>query len=392
MRGLEVADAAEFDERDVADLELHLEHRAVRTGAHEHGLLSQRYAVGVDGEDAVGDRSGLLIGVLAAHELGPGCGSRPVGDEPDREVLRAGGVGEVEDRLGGAEVPLQADELGVGMAVEDLLQLSGAGAAEAVDRLRVVAHHGQTSAVGSQPSHDVRLHAVHVLILVDEHPVPARAQSRPHVGIAHERAPRDQQVVQVEQSACPFALRIGAQEPHDLVRVSERPRELVRDHLATGLLQAHRAGRDVGHRPARGHPPVGAVQTVLAAQEIEEVGDVVGRQHGDIREPQVLRVLGDDAVGHRVEGPSGDALGERRVADHRRRARRHRGGRAPCEREEQYALGRHARVDQPGDPAREHAGLPRAGAGGDDQRPLAVLDGTPLHLVQLFDHVCAAHG
>ncbi len=50
--------------------------------------------------------------------------------------------------------------------------MRGVRAAEAVDRLRVVADHGQADAVRAQHSHDVDLDLVDVLVLVDQHVVP----------------------------------------------------------------------------------------------------------------------------------------------------------------------------------------------------------------------------
>ena len=47
-----------------------------------------------------------------------------------------------------------------------------------------------------------------------------------------------------------------------------------------------------------------------------------------------------------------------------------------------------AAVDQVRDPVGQHARLARAGAGEDQQRPLAVQDGLALGLVQALEQVC----
>jgi hypothetical protein len=63
----------------------------------------------------------------------------------------------------------------------------------------------------------------------------------------------------------------------------------------------------------------------------------------------------------------------------------HLAGGAPGEREQQDPFRGDAGADEVGDPAGQRAGLPGAGAGHDQQRPVAVLDGAPLLGVQLVD-------
>ena len=60
-------------------------------------------------------------------------------------VLGDDRVGRVEDRLGGAEVLLEHDHLGVGEALLELQDVAHVGGAEAVDRLVRVAHHAEVA-------------------------------------------------------------------------------------------------------------------------------------------------------------------------------------------------------------------------------------------------------
>lgn len=62
------------------------------------------------------------------------------------------GVGGLEDRRGGTVVLLQADHLGVGEVVAELLDVLDPCATPAVDRLVVVAdHHQAVAALGENP-------------------------------------------------------------------------------------------------------------------------------------------------------------------------------------------------------------------------------------------------
>jgi hypothetical protein len=59
--------------------------------------------------------------------------------------------------------------------IEDVAHLCGA---EGIDRLRIVADHGQPGAVGLERQQDRRLQAVGVLVLVDEDVVEAATDDR----------------------------------------------------------------------------------------------------------------------------------------------------------------------------------------------------------------------
>ena len=76
---------------------------------------------------------------------------------------------------------------------------------------------------------------------------------------------------------------------------------------------------------------------------VEQVDHVVGIENGDIAQPEVLGVLGDEAVRDGVEGAAPHALRRSRIAAQGGRACRHRCGGAAGEGEQQDALGRDAR-------------------------------------------------
>jgi hypothetical protein len=80
--------------------------------------------------------------------------------------------------------------------------LSTDGGAERIDRLRVVADHGQARPSGASRPQDLGLQAVGVLVLVDEHVVEVPATRASRARLLHHRVPEQQQVVVVEHASC----------------------------------------------------------------------------------------------------------------------------------------------------------------------------------------------
>ena len=77
-------------------------------------------------------------------------------------------VGGVEDRLGRAVVLLEADDLGVGVVALELEDVADVGAAPGVDRLVVVADHGEVAVLAGEQVGEAVLGVVRVLVLVDQ--------------------------------------------------------------------------------------------------------------------------------------------------------------------------------------------------------------------------------
>ena len=298
-------------------LQLDLQQVAVAAGPHEHGLAPKLEAVGVRGEDRVGDGAGLVVGVGAPDELRTSATLWPRGDERDRQPPRPDHVGEVEHLLGGAVAAVERDDRGPGEVVGEGHQVLGGCAAEGVDRLGVVADDGEALAVGAQQPHDVDLDLVDVLVLVDEHPVPPRTESGTRVGVGEQRAAVEQEVVEVEQPPGTLASAVGAQQLVDRVHVVEAPGELVGDHLARRDAGVDGPRVDVGEGLRGRQPGGGCVEPVLRAHEVEQVDDVARVDDGDLTEPEVLGVLAHQTVRHRVERPAPDALRGRGIGAER---------------------------------------------------------------------------
>ena len=92
----------------------------------------------------------------------------------------------------------------------------------------------------------------------------------------------------------------------------------------------------------------------------------------------------EEPIPDRVERAAPDAAGVARAQA--RRSRDHLASGPPAEREEQDALRARPSFDEGRDTRRQRHGLPAAGAGDDQQRPLAMANGRLLLRIQLLEH------
>ncbi len=162
----------------LAAQQLDLEHVAGAGVAEQHRLLAQQHAGLAALEHLAADEFGLRLQLVGGDVLRP-----PALAAHRQQVLAVLArrvahqrIGHVEDRLRGAVVLRQRDDLGARWYVireaEDVLDRR---AAKRIDRLRVVAHHGDAGAVGLQAAQDLALQAVGVLVFIDQHVIEIRA-------------------------------------------------------------------------------------------------------------------------------------------------------------------------------------------------------------------------
>jgi hypothetical protein len=355
VRGLEVAQAAVLDVRDVAAGELELEQARVVRGAHEHGLLAQRGAPLARVEHALADLcrlSGLVeaqdqLGRAASGALGAqGLAVRALG-------LRRHGVGDVEQRLGGAVVALERDHRRAREVLGEGQDVLGRGRAKAVDGLQVVAHDGDVGALAAQAADEVDLQPVDVLVLVDEQVVDPALSCAPDHGVLRQGAPVEQQVVEVDDPEAALARAVVDEEPREVVGVALAPRERLGQQLAQRALGVDRARVDVQQGRLAREAPAGLPDAGLLAHDVQQVGRVAGIEHAEAgRQAEHRRVAAHEAVGDRVEGaahhlPRVPALGG--ATEVGACAPEHLARGAPREGHEQHALGRRALVDEPRD-------------------------------------------
>ena len=404
MRGLDELEAAELDERDVAPRQLDLQHGAVVRGAEQHRLLLEGhagFAVLQDGGDDAAD----LADVVQHRDQRRRSARPPLRAQVLREPLARqadDGIGRGQDRLRRAVVLLQRDDRGRRLEVARKVQdVAHAGGAEAVDRLRVVAHHREARAIRLQPQQDRGLQRVGVLVLVDHDVVEQRAHLGRQLRDAHQLAPVEQQIVVVEHVLGLLGLDVGCEQPLQLVLPLRAPGELLAQHHIQRLGGVDGARVDGEARGLQGEALRLVGQAELVAHEVHQVARVLAvmdRERGI--EADGVRIHAQQPRAHGVEGArpqDGSARAASRLA-HRTGndaldPALHLGRRPAREGEQQHAAGVGAVHDQVRDPVRQRVGLARAGPRDHQQRSgnvrtpagHAVLDGAALLRIEAIE-------
>ena len=122
-------------------------------------------------------------------------------------------VGHIEHLLGRAVVLRQRDDLRARReAIGEAQDVFHRGGAKRVDRLRIVADHRESRAIGSQSAQDLRLQLVGVLVFIDQHVVEVRADMLREARLGHHAVPVQQQVIVVEQRGALLLLDIAAKQ------------------------------------------------------------------------------------------------------------------------------------------------------------------------------------
>ena len=204
MRRLEELEAAVFHVRDVSAHELELEEIGMMRAPEEHRLALEQHAFLARLEHARHDVARLVLVV------GDGDVARLVALRfPRIKLLADERVRRIEDRLGGAIVFFEGHHRG-GEALFEGKDVLDARCTKRIDRLRVVADHGEAGAVGPQALEDPGLQHVGVLVLVDEHVVEERADVVRERVVRHHRVPVEQQIVVVERLIAELSFNVIA--------------------------------------------------------------------------------------------------------------------------------------------------------------------------------------
>ncbi len=230
VRGLEELQAAVLDERNVAPGELDLERVAVVRRPHQNRLVAQQEPFLASLEDHLGDHLGLARLVLDGDQKRP----RPLAARRHERLAEASlalvdhRVGGVEDGLGRAVVAIERNHFGAaGESVGEAGDVADLGGAKTVDRLGVVAHHGETGAVGPQRQEDLGLERVGVLVLVDQDVIEALAHRPRQIRLAHQERPVEQQVVVVQHLLALLRHHVGLEETAQLHLPVRAPGEIL---------------------------------------------------------------------------------------------------------------------------------------------------------------------
>ena len=245
---------------------------------------------------------------------------------------------------------------------------------------------------GPQQADDVGLQRVGVLVLVHQHVVEALAHAGAAGRVGEQAAPEEQQVVVVQHLLLLLGVRVGGEELRQALLRRQAPGEGGVQHLVQRQLRVDAAGVDVEAGGLLREPRAAAAEAEARAGDVHEVLRVAAVHDREVRlHADVARVDAEQAGGDGVEGAAPDALGgaaglvaARR--EHRLDPAQHLGGGAAREREQQDAPRVRAALDEVGDAVHERRRLAGAGAGDDEQRPVAVLGGGELLGVELHEH------
>ncbi len=379
----------------------------VRAGQHRD--VARGAACGDRGGDLVGHRLGLVAAgrVAAVLDLGldPALGDQTLVEAHARLetlgiVLLDQAVGEVEDALPRAVVAAQHHGARRREGLEEAEQVLDPCAAEAVDALIIIAHHGDVAARTAEPLHHLELDVVGVLELVHQHvavavldlalqprPLAQQAQRQADLRSEVHASVLEQQLLVGAVGERLLALRLGAVAGLVVARLRAQA-------FGEGLVGLGRdvlVARAVEQRDQVAQVRVGVAERQVAlerqleqalAQEHQDLGGILDPQLRG--EAQLHRVLAHQPVAEGVEGRDGGAdvaVGHQQV-----HARLHLDRGLVGEGERQDLLGARALGgDQPGDALGDRLGLAGAGAGDDQQRTLAVGDGAELLVVETVE-------
>ncbi len=137
--------------------------------------------------DDVGGFSALVRRLVEAHRLAAvAIGVQALALALD--VVRDHRARGREDRLGRAVVAFEADDLRAREVLLEVEDVADVRLAEAVDRLILVADHAQVVMRGGEQAKQPVLDRIGVLVLVDEHELPAALVAREHVGVVLEES------------------------------------------------------------------------------------------------------------------------------------------------------------------------------------------------------------
>ena len=130
------------------------------------------------------------------------------------------------------------------------------GRPEGIDRLGVVAHHGQALALGRQAVQDLGLQGVGILVLVDQQAIELPADGRPGPRVFDQRLPLEQQVVVVQDAGRLLAVYVAVEELRERPGPVQAPGEAARQHLVQFFAGVDAAAVDVHAGALLGEPPV----------------------------------------------------------------------------------------------------------------------------------------
>ncbi len=361
--------------------------------AEQHRLALERQPAFALAQHLVGDPACLRGFVVDAdqprprrrHAFAPEVLREALGGQFDDRVRR------FQDGLRRAVVVLQRDDARRRVEglrkVEDVARLGGA---EGVDRLRVVADHRESVAVGPQREQDLGLQAVRVLVFVDQHGVEAGGDRGSQRRLLHHMPPDEQQIVVVEQLLGLLLGAVGLEQGHQLGLPGCAPGVDVLQQRGQRQPAVHCARVDRQAGGGQRKPVLRAAQIQALARHGHQVLRVGAVEDAELRrQPDARRQFAQQPCTDAVEGAAPGQRRRRRAGRQAQRlvqqaadAARHLAGGAAREGHQQRALRIGAVEHLLGHARGQGHGLAGAGTGDHQQRPAAVQRGLALIGIQ----------
>ena len=282
-----------------------------------------------------------------------------------------------EDGLGGTVIALELDHLGFGVVLLEIKDVPDVGAAPCVDGLVGISYHTEIPMPRCQKIHQIELHAIGVLELVDENVLPTLLVELENTRTLLEEFHRLQEKIAEIKG-------VGVDE-HTLVDAIETGRKFIVDVVGIGR---GLGGKNPGVLPLVDPPanPFGVVRLriqSLALQRLLDDPDAIGIviDHEPATAPQVTNIPAKDSYTDGMKGANGEISTIR--AEQFLDALLHFARRLVGKGDGQQAGGRDpADPDQIGDPACEYTRLPAPGAREDQQGALGGFHGAELFGVE----------
>jgi hypothetical protein len=318
-------------------------------------------------------------------------------------------IGSGQDRLGRAVIARERHHRGrLRELAGEFENVAHRGGAERVDRLRIVADHGQPAPVGLELEQDRGLETVGVLVLVDQHMVEPAGDVFCDRRLAHHLRPVEQQIVVVELVLVLLDVEIGGKQRAQLVLPRAAPRVGSRQHRREFLLRIDGTGVDGEAGRLGGKPAFLGRETEIVADQVHQVGGILPVMDSESRVQSDLRGVFPQqprADGMEGAGPAQRA-GQRSPLDRSVRPERlivdaldpprHLDGGAARERHQQDAAGIDAVRSEMHHAMGKRAGLARSGARDHQERSVGrgiadpalantVLDSAALVGVELVE-------
>ena len=288
--------------------ELDLELERLVVGAVEDGELLELFSLVVPLEQPLRRKARLVGDVRQGHDGGQPAllarGLELLGELA--RVVRDRGIGEREDLGRRAVVARQVKRFRFGVAPGEPENVLERGAAEGVNRLRVVADDRDVLLDLRHRVDDVALEPVGVLVFVHEDVIVGGRQLRRGLGALVEQAlPHQEEVVVVARVAEPFPFAVALEDRNDLRLDLGKVRRMLGEDLRERAARVDRVRVEIEQDVALGEAPLERRDLPIRRRGFEHLAGVLGVEDREVRpEAEAASEAAQQPVADRVERSS----------------------------------------------------------------------------------------